>query len=639
MVYKKIHWFVLIFALIALSSCTEGNKNEQKDIFKNAEFLQLLEFIDTRNADSILPFLKNENVQIRAKAALGFGSFDVELIPINALWELNTDTSELVREYTYFSIGQSNNNEICLSLQEKYKTEKGEKASIQLVIAIAKTIDTSQIELAIESLNSDNHLAEFLYTIQGRSIYSKLHSELLVKLSSSKNLNAQLLALMSISRSKKKVEITENELIGILNSTQNQEIRSYTFLCSRHIDTTILEKFLGNYDKTINSEMEKRSILSVANKFKYSSISENNLTGSFKSCRMMAIQYFINNPKQEVSNKVLLLSDQTSGIEKAMLIKAAYFCNPSNNDLGLLIGNLYNSESDSYIKSIHLSGLEANKSNYDFILNATLETKTPILKNNGTAAIINILKASSIKDVHFEKARNSIYALLESQDDAVISLISDFLITSELGNKIAFSLGVDLLINLKNTLQLPRQLEAAIELTKACNYIFKSNLPMPEYVPKTKIAKENIGKITEIKGIEFKTTSGNFTLKFNHFIAPYTIYQLIELSKKGYYNNKLFHRVVPNFVIQTGCPRGDGWGSEGEILRSEFSPNNYELGIAGMASAGRNTESSQWFVMQLASFNLNGRYTIFGNTTMEGLNSIQNITQGDKIIATTLIKH
>jgi cyclophilin family peptidyl-prolyl cis-trans isomerase len=94
---------------------------------------------------------------------------------------------------------------------------------------------------------------------------------------------------------------------------------------------------------------------------------------------------------------------------------------------------------------------------------------------------------------------------------------------------------------------------------------------------------------------------------------------------------------VPNFVIQGGCNRGDGWGSEDYSIRSEFSARHYTEGSVGMASAGKDTEGTQWFIAHSPTLHLDGRYTIFA-VTVSGLDVVHKIEVGDKIISVTLIK-
>ena len=115
-------------------------------------------------------------------------------------------------------------------------------------------------------------------------------------------------------------------------------------------------------------------------------------------------------------------------------------------------------------------------------------------------------------------------------------------------------------------------------------------------------------------------------------LAPMTTANWIELVKRNYFNGKNFHRVVPNFVIQSGCNRGDGFGAMNYIIRSEYSRAFYNrAGMVGMASAGPDTESSQFFITCAATPHLDGRYTIFAYVK-EGMNIVETIQRGDKIL-------
>ncbi|MBL7831964.1 MAG: peptidylprolyl isomerase, partial [Saprospiraceae bacterium] len=118
--------------------------------------------------------------------------------------------------------------------------------------------------------------------------------------------------------------------------------------------------------------------------------------------------------------------------------------------------------------------------------------------------------------------------------------------------------------------------------------------------------------------------------------APASVSNFIQLAQSGFFNNKYFHRVVPNFVIQSGCPRGDGYGSLNYTIRSELPPLHYDgEGYVGMASAGNHTECTQWFITHSPTPHLDGNYTIFGKVT-EGMLVVHQITQGDLINKITI---
>ena len=119
-----------------------------------------------------------------------------------------------------------------------------------------------------------------------------------------------------------------------------------------------------------------------------------------------------------------------------------------------------------------------------------------------------------------------------------------------------------------------------------------------------------------------------------------TSLNFIDLTERGFFNGKNFHRVVPNFVIQGGCPRGDGYGSLNYNIRSEFNDRTeyHEAGCVGMASAGPHTESTQWFVTHSSTPHLDGRYTLFGKVTA-GMDVVNQIQQSDIIKAVTLVNN
>ena len=100
------------------------------------------------------------------------------------------------------------------------------------------------------------------------------------------------------------------------------------------------------------------------------------------------------------------------------------------------------------------------------------------------------------------------------------------------------------------------------------------------------------------------------------------------LVTAGYYNGKAFHRMVPNFVVQGGCPRGDGYGGMPWTLRTEIGRKLFTAGSVGLASAGRDTESCQFFITHSAAPHLDGRYTRFGEV-LEGMDVLWRLQVGD----------
>lgn len=130
---------------------------------------------------------------------------------------------------------------------------------------------------------------------------------------------------------------------------------------------------------------------------------------------------------------------------------------------------------------------------------------------------------------------------------------------------------------------------------------------------------------------EIRTRRGSIVVRFHRDAAPFTVLSFYKLIQKKFFDGLTFHRVVPNFVIQGGDPRGDGWGGPNYAIRSEFSLLNYGRGEVGVASAGKDTEGCQFFITHSPQPHLDGRYTIFASVE-SGYGVLDAIQPGDTIL-------
>jgi cyclophilin family peptidyl-prolyl cis-trans isomerase/HEAT repeat protein len=126
------------------------------------------------------------------------------------------------------------------------------------------------------------------------------------------------------------------------------------------------------------------------------------------------------------------------------------------------------------------------------------------------------------------------------------------------------------------------------------------------------------------------TSRGSFTIQFLPEDAPLTVDNFVQLAKRGYFNGQTIPRVVPNFVIQAGDPRGDQNGGPGYQIRCEINEVRFERAAVGMALSGKDTGGSQWFVTHSPQPHLDGGYTVFGHV-IRGMDVVDNIVRGDVI--------
>jgi cyclophilin family peptidyl-prolyl cis-trans isomerase/HEAT repeat protein len=137
----------------------------------------------------------------------------------------------------------------------------------------------------------------------------------------------------------------------------------------------------------------------------------------------------------------------------------------------------------------------------------------------------------------------------------------------------------------------------------------------------------------------FTTEKGAFTIDLAPEDAPLTVDNFVRLARADYFNGVAVHRVVPNFVMQDGDPRGDGNGGPGWQIRCEVNPLPYDRGAVGMALSGKDTGGSQWFVTHSPQPHLDGGYTVFGRVGETDMKTVDQIVRGDKIVSVKIVEN
>ncbi|MCS7018023.1 MAG: peptidylprolyl isomerase [Bernardetiaceae bacterium] len=300
---------------------------------------------------------------------------------------------------------------------------------------------------------------------------------------------------------------------------------------------------------------------------------------------------------------------------------------------------LLNQSTDPYEQGYLLKALAEDSKNAVLIANYLWQvTQPPFVRTSAMEALLQIHRRADFFQLP-EKAfiQQQIAKALQSQDAALIALAAQAI--AEPANKYAeyFKKDTTQLHQAKQTLQIPRDIETLAEIEKAIAHIAGRQAPhLPEKPAwNHPIDRQLLSTIRQGQEVLVQTTQGNITLQLLPEHAPGSVTSFVKLVQAGYYNGKTFHRVVPNFVVQGGCPRGDGYGGMGYTLRSEFAPLRYTTGTVGLASAGKDTESCQWFITHIPTPHLDGRYTIFARVR-SGMEVVNKLQPGDKILTITL---
>jgi peptidyl-prolyl cis-trans isomerase B (cyclophilin B) len=136
-----------------------------------------------------------------------------------------------------------------------------------------------------------------------------------------------------------------------------------------------------------------------------------------------------------------------------------------------------------------------------------------------------------------------------------------------------------------------------------------------------------------MKVATIKTARGDIKLELFEKETPKTVANFEKLAAQGFYDGLAFHRVIPDFMIQGGCPKGDGTGGPGYKFGDEFHPKlkHDGPGVLSMANAGPNTNGSQFFITHVPCPWLDGKHTVFGKVIDGGQKVVDSVKQGDKI--------
>src|SRR5512132_1895615 len=140
-----------------------------------------------------------------------------------------------------------------------------------------------------------------------------------------------------------------------------------------------------------------------------------------------------------------------------------------------------------------------------------------------------------------------------------------------------------------------------------------------------------------MKTATIETSRGTIKAKLHDDLTPKTVENFEKLAKQGFYNGLKFHRVLENFMIQTGCPQGTGTGGPGYKFADEFHPDlkHDGPGVLSMANAGPNTNGSQFFITHVATSWLDNKHSVFGRV-IAGQDVVNAIKQGDVMESVTI---
>ncbi len=660
---SKILSLSILGLLLFFSACMPPQPPSKEVVFvdynQSETQRKLLDFQDRLMSDSVAIYLNSNDPTLRYLAARAFAS-----IPLGnneeALLNLLQDTVKQISAMAAYAIGQTGNynfqNHIVNAFIAKDSSSVSNIHNGAILEAIGKIGDAKWLDYMtdISTYGSEDTLlteglTKGIFRFALRGIISTKGTNTMVKWATEPTASptTRLYAAHYLQRVID-LDLTPYrfELLNAIENEPNIDVKIALLGATTNIKDPIVLPFLSEQLNNNNDDREKIASLKGLKNFKqyeYLPLLDS-IIGRNTPLVQWAIIDFLNQNIElnQIHNLVPIKDKLSNDISKIRYLHLLYKHTPqfyynTREEYRQNLLAIYR-EGTSINNSVEVvRALSSSVENVEFLIEVVNTTKVDALR---TAAVESLLATLDSQDLKYKGARiqaekralimSSLLVALKSNDVAISHLLAEFLYGKK-NTYQSYGFTAALLDSLSKTTHLPMGIEAKRTLDKTLAEWNGVEYKTSETEFNHPIDFGILSNITPTSYVEIKTTKGNIKFKLFEKDAPGTVSSFLKLVRLNYYTKKRFHRIVPNFVTQGGCNRGDGFGSLDFTLRSEFSPLYYSSsGYLGMASAGPHSESQQLFITHTATPHLDGRYTIFGKV-YEGMDVLIRLGYDDFI--------
>jgi len=644
----KVYILFLLAVLMGISGCCRCG---EENIFHDEMRQMIYTLQDKRDTQTLLPVLKDRHPGHREAAALAFASVQ-DKAAIQPLAPLLQDNSLEVRSACAYALGQIGDPEAEPLLIKALDKEESPQVKGYILEALGKC-GTDQGLAFLVSLDLSKG-EEVLRLGQTRGIYryslrdkvlDKGTEKILDLLEKNDSREITVTAGNYLARLKG-IDLTPHyrRLLDLARQKTCIFTRANLALAlgkSIHPDVPVFLKTLlaEPYDYRIQI-----NALRALENFPYADARDAVFTALLNDNPHVAYQaaeYFkakgigTDAPRYRQTAEKIAEFRARAGMWAAAL---KYATKDNRNEVIGAIVSAYRQNGLTYEKAGLLAALAEAPSSHPFVAEQAFSSPEKVIQSQAIATLVEMRRilGSQIEPKEKQAFAGYFKQAIQSGDGAMIGLCAGVLREPDLGFKTIYKDAGFLKAALAG-IKLPMDIEAYQELQETIAFFYgeKASLPPTAAQKRRKTADwQKIAAIDPDQEVLVKTTRGDITLRLLVNDSPLSVANFLELVESGYYRNHIFHRVVPNFVIQVGCPRGDGWGGADFTIGSEFGLLYYGEGAVGMASAGKDTESNQWFITHSPTPHLDGRYTIFARVT-SGMEVVHKIGLGDRILDIT----
>ncbi len=619
-----------------ICSCTSPQRKdevpdpEMDSKWTDTNLREIHDLKNGRHTEGLIRFLEDTEPHFRAEAAMALGSVQ-DTAAQAPLRDILKDPAPEVRMMGAFALGQLRTRFAAIALIELVQRDTTTAVRTEALEAIGKTGQPEAADFLA------NYLPNFFFDESGQAwgIYQlavngdvdEMHDEIMTALLASQYEETRLAAVHYFMRFGAEEAIAGMErLLNLASKDPSSEVRMAATAALGKIDlpdrVEVLEALVV-YDKHPGVRVHAIRSLTII-KAGSKTIEEALFDGN-PNVALAAAEYFKKLPglagntrlrQQAVAHPVKAVR----GALYATLLQRGESSEELLNEMYRLINEGEVSEIVPLIAALQYA-TSASK-----LLDSLSFSEQLVLR---TTALEALLAQYEAEQTLCGKLNELMTRIVERGDYGQLAMLGNHLRNESGGARKCWngSVSIDYIMN---SIALPEGLEAWMEW----NYFWteiegKSAEPMPD-LAYHQIDWSRLKSAGSQPTVLVQTNKGEFSMVLLSEDAPATVSYFLQKMDEGFFTGKIFHRVVPNFVVQTGCPRGDGYGSGETLLRSELSPLHYGPGVVGMASAGKDTESTQWFVTHRTTPHLDGRYTIFA-AVIEGMDVVWQLEEGDVI--------
>lgn len=634
---------------------------EVKLDFRDPEARRIFDFQDKGQVDSLYTYFYHENPTFRYLAARAFGSLQNEDALSNLGVLLHDDVDD-VRAAAAFAIGQigvKRANKTLIDAFEVLDTAgvyaKANSAILEAVGKCGGEEDLTNIAGVSTYEVGDTLLLEgqawAIYRMANRGITSASGTDKMLSFIRNKEIpqRTRLIASNYLYRAKNiQIDsIAAIELAASFNNEKNSDIKMALAIGLGKAKTPEAKNALLSSLATTKDHRVQCNIIRALGNFPYVDV-EASVQGLLSSPNIhvstQAATFFVDHGQPQDAGLYWRLAKsnlpwqvQLKLYQAANRYLPTYFVE-QRNQINEELRYRFLKATTPYQKVAALRALGEFSWNYRYIYREALKDSSSLVKITGIEVVDYISRKDDFDKV-FVSNKNYITREIakmymqgiQNGDPGLVYTAASAIQNPKRGFKAVYGDSTRFLQEALDKLSLPREIEAYNELQKAMDYLkgTKGKPMKPVYNHPIDWVYLDIAGVAPKAVI--KTTKGNITLQLFPNEAPGTVSNFIQLAKSNFFDHKNFHRVVPNFVIQGGCTRGDGFGALDYTIRSELTMTKYDrAGRVGMASAGNNTESTQFFITLAPTPHLDGKYTIFAQV-VSGMDVVNKIEVGDVI--------